>query len=224
MNWWQLAQVASFLILVPVTAAAQEFERKQAPVSVGLSMQRLVPTGVFRESIGSQSWKDQATLGADVIFHLTESGLVNLRLDYQFGSYARNKPCLKWTLCVLSYRNPSVGPELAVPRGPFRPYVTAAYGRDTFNGFTQADGTKASTGTNVWIYGGGVRIPIGATRRWSLDFGIRQHSGGTASYPQGTSTEQSDGSFIHNTTRSNTPLRTFNLGFQFRQAKIIQRR
>ena len=69
----------------PVSATAQEFDRKQARVSVGLSMQRLVPTGVFRENIGSQSWKDQATLGVDVIFRLTESGLVNLRLDYQFG-------------------------------------------------------------------------------------------------------------------------------------------
>jgi hypothetical protein len=71
----------------------------------------------------------------------------------------------------------------------------------------------------VWIYGGGVRIPVGVTNRWSLDFGFRQHSGGTASYPQGTSTQQSDGSFVLNTNRSKTPLRTFNLGFQFRKAR-----
>jgi hypothetical protein len=80
MNWRHLAQVGLLVFLITVRAAAQEPESPR--VSFGMSLQRLVPTGVFRESIGSQGWQDQVTLGFDLIVHLTESGLVNLRLDY----------------------------------------------------------------------------------------------------------------------------------------------
>jgi hypothetical protein len=121
-----------------------------------------------------------------------------------------------------------VGPELALPMGPVRPYVNAMYGVHYFSTSSSLEGlendrnnndfstTQQSDATSTYGFGGGVRVPVGP-KRWdvALDAGTRYYHGGTAEYlKEGDIVDNPDGSGLTiNTRRSRTNFQTFYLGF-----------
>jgi hypothetical protein len=80
-----------------------------------------------------------------------------------------------------------------------------------------ANTTNYSDGTGAWVFGTGVRIPWNRTSPVSLDFGIRYHRGGEASYlREGSIIDQPDGSITITPLNSRTPFLMYMFGVQFR--------
>jgi len=87
----------------------------------------------------------------------------------------------------------TIGPQLAWPSGPVRPYVNAGVGAQAFvtesdvegvdDLFVIARSTNQSDATLVWVAGGGITVPIvrGATRA-QLDLSMQYINGGRARY------------------------------------------
>jgi hypothetical protein len=86
----------------------------------------------------------------------------------------------------------SVGPQLALPSGPIRPYVNAGVGAQAFitestvdgtDNFTIASTTNQSDVALMWVAGGGLYVPmIPGLKRVQLDVGLKYISGGRARY------------------------------------------
>jgi opacity protein-like surface antigen len=86
----------------------------------------------------------------------------------------------------------ALGPELAIPGGPVRPYANAAVSmtrfrttsrirdRNTQEEFDSVD--NASDFTVGWVLGGGARIPFGSRSPIALTVGARYHLGGEANF------------------------------------------
>jgi hypothetical protein len=123
----------------------------------------------------------------------------------------------------------SLGPELAKPTGRIRPYVNAGYSRLLFRttsslrgsdsseeDFTSTTNYKDSTG--AWVYGGGLRFQLGPARSpLSLDLGLRDHRGGSASYlREGSIQDNPDGSITINPLSSRTPFLAYTVGVKLR--------
>jgi Outer membrane protein beta-barrel domain len=122
-----------------------------------------------------------------------------------------------------------VGPELAVPRGPVRPYVNAMYGVHYFSTSSSLEGLENENNSNDFStthqhdatstigFGGGLRVPVGPARwDFAIDAGTRYYRGGTAEYlKKGDIVDNPDGSLSFNTRRSRTDFQTFYLGASF---------
>jgi hypothetical protein len=121
-----------------------------------------------------------------------------------------------------------IGPELALPMGPVRPYVNAMVGMHYFSTSSSLEGLENDENSNdfstnqqhdatsTYGFGGGVRVPLGP-KRWdfALDAGTRFYRGGTAEYlKEGDIVDNPDGSGLTiNVRRSRTDFQTFYLGF-----------
>jgi hypothetical protein len=123
----------------------------------------------------------------------------------------------------------SWGPEVAVPNGRIRPYVNASYGRLFFRTTSSIEGvdddsgdfantTNYKDGTWAWVFGGGVRVPLGRiSSPVILDLGLRYHRGGVASYlKEGSILDRPDGSIAMFPLTSRTPFLVYAVGVQFR--------
>ena len=177
---------------------------------------------------------------ATVMYHLLRSGLVNLRLDLSGVEYDHEKSRVPLSSTVggriiveVNTTNSIVGltwgPEFVVPTGRIRPYVNAAYSRLFFrttssvHGVDSSDENIASTtnykdGTVAWVYGGGIRIPLGKiSSPVSLDVGLRYYRGGMTSYlREGSIVDNPDGSTTIAPFFSRTPFLMYAVGVQFR--------
>jgi opacity protein-like surface antigen len=195
------------IIALQAPAHAQDPDSERAPVSVGINYHQMVPRGEFRENTRGAPFAYQGALGIDLIFHV--KSVVNLRLDYLFGTYDKN-PC-KW--CEkYGFRAGGVAAELVLPRGPVRPYATAGVGRVSFSSFDDSDGTKADTGAGYVMYGVGAKIPI--RPGLSADLAGRYHDAGPVSYQHVL--RNPDGSVTIASARTHTAFVMYTAGLQFR--------
>jgi hypothetical protein len=115
----------------------------------------------------------------------------------------------------------SIGPQLMIPDGPFRPYANAAVAFTNFStssnlndqfGQSLASNQNASDASHAWIFGGGFQIPVGATG--AIDLGARYYYGGRATYlTEGDITDNPDGSITINPRSSKTDMVLWQLGF-----------
>jgi hypothetical protein len=115
----------------------------------------------------------------------------------------------------------SIGPQLIIPDGPFRPYANAAIALTDFTtSSTLTDGfgnelastQNASDVSHAWIFGSGVQIPFGNTG--ALNLGARYYYGGRATYlTKGDITDNPDGSVTVNPRNSKTDMVLWQLGF-----------
>ena len=177
---------------------------------------------------------------ATVMYHLLRSGLLSLRLDLSGVEYDHEKnrvplsPTVGGRIIVDVRTTNSIvglswGPEFAVPTGRIRPYANAAYSRLFFRttssvrDIDSSDENIASTtnykdGTGAWVYGGGIRIPLGKTNSpVSLDVGLRYYRGGIAAYlREGSIVDNPDGSITVTPLISRTPFLMYAVGVQFR--------
>ena len=120
----------------------------------------------------------------------------------------------------------SVGPQLMVPNGTFRPYVTGAIGVSYF--FTEssikgsdspdfASTTNYHDATFAWSAAAGLYIPVRrGARPISIDLGARYHGNGQARYlREGSITEDGQGNIYFDPIHSNTNMITYQIGVTF---------
>jgi len=228
----RLAVSALLTFGIAISASAQDTTRTRFTVGGAFIISQ--PKEEFSLNVGNG-------YGANgtVMYHLLRSGLVNLRVDFsgaQYGSETKTVPISPTIggriLVDVTTRNSvlalSWGPEVAAPRGRIRPYANAAYSRLWFRTTSSLEGlddsggdfantTNYSDGTGAWVLGTGVRIPWNSTSPVSLDFGIRYHRGGEASYlREGSIIDQPDGSVIITPLNSRTPFLMYMFGVQVR--------
>lgn len=216
-----------------VSAAAQE--GFQTRFTVGGSFIVSQPKEEFSFNVGNG-------YGANgtVIYNLLRSGVLSARVDFsgvQYDSETKTVPISPTIggriLVDVTTRNSILalawGPEVAVPNGRVRPYANASYGRLFFRTTSSLEGVDDDNGdfanttnykdqTGAWVFGGGVRVPLGrVSSPVILDLGLRYHRGGVASYlKEGSITDFPDGSIAMFPLTSRTPFLMYVVGVQFR--------
>jgi hypothetical protein len=115
----------------------------------------------------------------------------------------------------------SIGPQIMIPDGPFRPYANVAIAVTDFStssslsddfGQQLASRQNASDFSHAWIFGTGIQIPFGTTG--ALNLGGRYYFGGRASYlTKGDITDNPDGTITLHPRNSKTDMVLWQLGF-----------
>ncbi len=165
------------------------------------------------------------------LFKIDYRGYLNLRADAGGLQYGRERKDVSFfgitgrvdlqleTTNSIAWG--SIGPQLMIPDGPFRPYANAAIAftnfstssslRDEF-GNELASNQNASDASRAWIFGGGFQIPFGTTG--AFDLGARYYYGGRATYlTKGDIIDNPDGSITVNPRNSKTDMVLWQLGF-----------
>ncbi len=178
-------------------------------------------------------------LGGHLLVRLDPAGAVSLRLDGGFVNSGREskRVCLSRTIgCrilvdLVTSNNilfGSIGPQLAVPSGPVRPYVNGGIGLSYFATTSSVSGTSSSDDdfarttnfddvTLAWSAGGGLYIPlrIGSTA-FAIDLGARYLLNGEVEYlREGDIEDHPDGSITLHPTRSEANLLVWQIGVSF---------
>jgi hypothetical protein len=227
-----LLALSLVIVVAAVPADAQDFERLSR-FSVAGSFVISQPRGEFGENV-STGYGAQGT----VLFHLLRSGLLNLRFDLSDATYGREEKFVPASTSRVVFEVTTTnsiltlawGPEIAVPTGRFRPYANVGYSRLNFTTRSSLKGTESSDeeltkttnyedSTNAWVFGGGIRIPLGniESAPLALDLGLRYYHGGTASYlREGSIQDQPDGSISITPLTTRTPILVYTVGVQFR--------
>jgi len=221
-----------FLVLAVATpAAGQNFDLlSRFTVGGGFAMSQ--PKEEFGENVGNG-------YGAQggVLFHLVRSGLINLRFDASGVVYDREEKFVPASTSRVIFEvtttnsivTLTLGPEIAKPDGRLRPYANVGYSRLLFRTTSTLKGTGSSDealstttnfkdSTNAWVYGGGLRIPLGNIESpILLDLGLRYYRGGAASYlREGSILDHPDGSITIFPLSSRTPFVMYAVGVQYR--------
>ncbi|MFO7261654.1 MAG: hypothetical protein DIU52_010900 [bacterium] len=234
-----LLMVAS--LCLPTAAAAQMWgaqpgQTAAAPVraQAGGAVFVAQPVGEFDEYVDVGFG-----LGGHVLLRLDPAGVIGLRVDGGFINYGREskRVCLSQTvgcriLVDLVTSNDilfgTIGPQLAVPSGPVRPYVNGGIGLSYFATTSSVRGTSSSDDdfartknfddvTLAWAAGGGLYIPlrIGSTT-FAIDLGARYLLNGEVEYlREGGIEDHPDGSITLHPTRSDANLLVWNIGVSF---------
>lgn len=230
--------VLALLPLASPRAGAQVYRPGIRPVPqsstfLGVSFLVAAPQGQFADYV-----RRGYGIGGDFLFRLDRQGIVGIRIDGGFLNYGNEtkRACISGTIgcrIVVDVHTGNnialfgVGPQLMLPTGKFRPYVTGTVGLAYF--FTQsslsgtsdtqdfANTTNFDDATFAWTGGGGVYIPLGhRAHPISIDVGVRYHGNGEARYlREGSITDNPDGSITITPIRSQTNLLVFSLGVTF---------
>lgn len=229
------ATIAAILLLaIPAAAYAQEQPgirpMKVSRTSIGIVGSMLIPRGEFDTYIGNGYG-----LGANVVTNLGGSGALRLRLEGGYLQYGheRQEACLVGCRITVDINTSNdiavfgVGPQLMVPSGPVRPYITGTAGLAYFFTHSSVKGTnnnEAFADTRnfddlvfAWTGGGGILFPVRhGAKPISIDVGVRYHGNGLASYlREGSIVDHPDGSITINPIRSEANFLSINLGVAF---------
>jgi hypothetical protein len=194
------------------------------------------PRGEFRQNVSNSF----GAAGA-VLYHLDRPGFFSLRFDVSgvpYGHETKQLPLsasfaerVLFKVTTTNWMTAlNFGPELALPRGPVRPYMNTGFSelllrttssiKGTSSSEPFASTTNFSDATASWFLGGGVRVPLAGNdprKAISLDLGIRYHWGGTASYlREGSIQDNPDGSISFTPLNSQTPHVVYLIGVRFR--------
>jgi hypothetical protein len=174
--------------------------------------------------------------GGALLYRLDRTGWLSLRFDASGLAYGHERKRVPFSETVGQrvlvdvtttnwIASLGAGPELALPKGPVRPYVNVAFSGLLFrtsSSITGSDEPIAGTtnykdSTRAFVVGTGVRIPVARTRsRLSLDFGVRYNRGGQASYlREGSIEDRPDGSISITPLNSRTPYLAYLIGVRF---------
>jgi hypothetical protein len=188
------------------------------------------PKGEFASNVGN-GWGFDGT----GLFKLDPKGYFNIRADVgglQYGHETKRVPFNPITGRVdlqvdtdnrIAFG--SIGGQLQVPSGAFRPYANAAVALTEFwtssslsgtdNSFEPLSSTNHSDASHAWIFGGGVMIPFGNSLG-ALNLGARYFYGGRATYlRKGDIIDNPDGTITLNVRDSKTDLVLWQLGVSF---------
>jgi hypothetical protein len=200
--------------------------------SVDVGGRMAQPVGEFSENV-NRAWGG----GVAVRYHFGWFPVLGVRADLgllNYGSERKRVPLSPTLNRVLVEMNTSnnialvtAGPELALRRGPVRPYLygfggyshfyTESSARDQDGGHAIASSVNFSDGGGTVGWGGGVRIPFKARRATaSFDAGARFTRNWTRTYLRpGDIQDQPDGSLQFNQRRSRADFWQFHLGASF---------
>jgi len=121
----------------------------------------------------------------------------------------------------------SIGAQLQIPDGWFRPYANAAFAPTYFwteSSLSGADNSSIDFGnttnqddwSHAWVFGGGLMIPFGKSMG-ALNLGAKYFYGGQASYlREGDITDNPDGTITINPRSSKTDLVLWQVGVSFK--------
>ncbi len=167
--------------------------------SVNVSLMQNRPQGDFGRNVGFGYGADAAYL-----FRLDDDGFWSLRANVGVVNYGNESSRTPFSETVggrvtvdvrtSNYIVPmSVGPQLAWPTGPVRPYANAGVGGLAFFTESSVQGTSdftpmASTVNHssmvgTWDLGGGVYMPLSVSKvKVDVDLGVQYYNGGRARY------------------------------------------
>jgi hypothetical protein len=211
------------------SVTAQNSELKPLRASGGLGFIVAQPVGEFGDVVDTGFG-----VGANFVLRLDPQGVLGLRADAGVIIYGHEKKrvCFSQTVGCrvevdlitnndIAFFN--VGPELALPVGPVRPYLNGSIGysyfatRSSINGIG-SDATFSTNnfddGTFAWQAGTGVRVPVSMARLpVFVDIGARYNTNGRVDYlREGDISDNPDGSITLNPRRSEANLVTFVIG------------
>ena len=221
-------------LLAPRPAGAQLVRRPDrlpASTFVGGGLSIAQPVGEFKNYINAA-----VGLNFNLVQQLDPQGALAIRVDGGYLIYgdetksAALSPTLGRIRVDVNTTNNiaalSVGPQLMVPNGTFRPYVNGAVGVSYF--FTEssikgsdspdfASTTNYDDATFAWSAGAGLYIPVRrGARPISIDLGARYYGNGQARYlKEGSITEDGQGNIYFDPIRSNTNMITYQIGVTF---------
>ena len=226
---------ATLLLALPTATLAQARPGirpvvQQSRTSLGITGALLVPLGEFDTYIGNGYG-----VGINLLRSLDRSGAIQLRFEGGFVQYGheREGACLvncRINVDITTSNDIAVfglGPQLIIPMGPIRPYITGTAGLAYFFTHSSLEGTNdrddfADTKNFddlvfAWTGGGGLQIPLRqGARPIAIDLGVRYHGNGKADYlRKGSIVDHPDGSITINPIRSETNFLSINLGATF---------
>ena len=238
-RWKVLIGVAALLILSVEGAQAQQrgrygfrLERQPTPAAwVGLDFITADPVGEFGQLV-------EVGFGAELggRFPIAARGALSLKTNVGFIIYGHERAHLCFNVPIgcridtdLVTTNDivyvGVGPEIAVPTGPIRPYLNGTAGfsyfftRSSLNGGDDHDfgTTHFDDFVGALTVGGGLRAELkGGRAPIVLDFGLQYHRNGVADYlRKGDILDHPDGSITLFPNRTEANLLTYRIGVSF---------
>lgn len=165
---------------------------------IGVAAEYAHPVSQFRQNV-----EHGFGGGGHVGYHFDPAGVFSLRADVGYLNYGKQSeyfvlPTYYGYVDVQQETSnnilvASIGPQLAVPVGPIRPYVNAGVGfayfytetslNDADAGNSLASQTDFSDNSLVYSVGAGVTIPLAAAgQNFGLDLGARYHAIGRTRY------------------------------------------
>ena len=237
---------AVLVLITSISAAASSALSAQSALSTfpsrfgfGGDIVLSQPKGEFASNVGNGYGFDLTG-----IFRIDPKGWLNIRADgggMQYGREIKRVPFNPITGRVdLEVETDnriafgSIGTQLQIPDGFFRPYANAAIAitefwtesslQGTNDSFEPISSTNHSDASRAWIFGGGVMIPFGNSLG-ALNLGARYFYGGHATYlKKGDITDNPDGTVTLNIRDSKTDLVLWQLGVSFVIPRTIRSR
>ena len=229
---------AGALVFAPVTGAQIVYNPGQIPTrfSFGGDLMVAQPKGELASNVSTG-------YGFDVngLFRLDQKGWLNLRADLggvQYGHERQRVGSLVTGRVNLDVSTDnwigygSIGAQVQVPDGWFRPYANAAIASTYFwtvsslsgaDSYNYASDTNYDDWSHAWVFGGGVMIPFGKSLG-ALNLGAKYHYGARASYlNEGDITDNPDGSITLNPRSSKTDLVLWQVGVSFKIPRPTRR-
>jgi len=228
---------AAAALTIAQTASGQIFDfspsyGRPGSWSIDVGGQFARPVGDFRSQVDG-AWG----AGVSVRHHRHGTFPLGARADFAYLNYGNERkrvplsPTLNRVLVDMNTSNNiallSIGPELAVQRGPVRPYAYGFVGFSSF--FTQSSagddngGSDFASTTNfsdnglMSGWGAGLRLPLRfRTVDASVDAGARLTHNGVRNYlKRGDIIDQADGSLAFNARRTAVDFWQYHLGMTF---------
>lgn len=204
---------------------------RRSPAYVGASLTYAVPQGDFRNNV-------HQGFGIDVNGHykVDRQGIFSIGGELGFLSYGRETVRVPLSSTIgrvnvdMTTSNNifwmGLGPQLVVPVGPIRPYVSGTAGfaffwtessvEGTYDTEAFAKSTNYDDATFAWTGGGGFLIPVGTSKQGAIDIGVRYHGNGNVRYlRKGDIIDLPDGNVQLRVNEGETPLLTWRLGFKW---------
>jgi len=231
------------LVTLPATARAQVFTvggdqgarptgPQRSPGFLGVAFTYASPQGDFRDNV-------RQGFGGDVTGHwkLDRQGIFSLGAELGYIGYGRetNRVPLSSTIGgrilvdVTTSNNifwMGVGPQLTIPAGPIRPYVSGTAGfavfwtessvEDSDSNEDFASTTNYHDATFAWTGGGGFLIPVGKSKQGAIDIGVRYHANDKTRYlRKGDIIDLPSGDIELRVRESKTPMLSWRLGMRW---------
>jgi len=203
-------QAAGLTVILATSSAAQAPDTSSD--GIGRSLREIARRSSV--SIAANQARPRGALGRNIglgygvsgayLFRVDRDGILSFRADVagvQYGNEQKQTPFsetvggrVQVNVRTTNYIIPmSVGPQLAWPTGPIRPYMNAGVGAQAFvtesvvqgvDNFTViASSTNQSDFAMTWVAGGGIDVPmVPGLSRIQLDVGMQYVSGGRARY------------------------------------------
>lgn len=208
-------------------------EKAPSRAFLGIGVELGQPEGEFDDFVGT-SWG----VGGSFLYALDRRGIVGIRVDANYLNYGNEHQRVPLSATiggrilvdVTTSNNiflAGIGPQLMVPSGPVRPYVTGAIGfayfftKSSVEGSADNDDFASTTNfhdaTFAWSGAGGLYIPVGhGNHSIALDLGARYQANGNVRYlRKGSITDNPDGTISFTPINSQANVIIYHLGVVF---------